>query len=355
MRFCIVKNETIRGNFMKVLVTGGTGFIGSFLLDDLIQNGFPSKEPRNVVCLVRSTSNTEHLNKLGVTTVIGDLQDHSSLSKMVKDINIVFHVAARADDWATQDELIKINVEGTRNLLEACQAAEVDFFVHTSSSGVYGHFSSSEAITEDYRKKPSDKYQRSKWLAERMVWEFIQERGLKATILRSPAAIGPRDTSTQLKAFKALLKGKFPLIGKGNNLLTFVDVRDLARAMTLAAQKRDISAGQAYNLYSFRVSLKEYLTSMQELLSIEAPLKRYPYRFLYTIGYLSEVYGKIRGKTTTLNRYRIGKFASHRLFDQSKIQKELGYYPMYSAEETLRDSVNWALESELIELPETIQ
>ncbi|MFX1513137.1 MAG: NAD-dependent epimerase/dehydratase family protein [Promethearchaeota archaeon] len=337
---------------MKVLITGGTGFVGSFLLDELINNGFPSNNPENIICLVRSTSNIERLNELGVSTVVGDLQEPSSLFKAVKDIDIVFHIAARADDWAPWSELVKTNVEGTRNLLEACLTENIGFFVHTSSTGVYGHFKSQDAIKEDYRKKPSDRYQQSKWLAEKVIWEYIKRHDLKAAILRSPAAIGPRDTSTQLKVFNALLKDSFPLIGKGNNLLTFIDARDLARAMILAAQKRDITAGQVYNLYSFRISLKEYLDMMRDQLSLESKLKSYPFRLLYTIGFLSEVYAKIRRKPTTLNRYRVGKFASHRLFDQSKIQKELGYIPEFNAEKTLKDSVSWAIEENLIKLPE---
>ncbi len=118
---------------MKNLVTGGSGFLGSHLVEALVAR----KE--TVRALVRPTSQTAHLESLGVELVHGDLGDAQSLRTAVEGVEHIYHCAALASDWGTWEQFRATNVDGVRNLLEATVEADVSKFIHVSTTDVYGH------------------------------------------------------------------------------------------------------------------------------------------------------------------------------------------------------------------------
>ncbi len=115
------------------LVTGATGFIGGHVAQRLVRDGY------RVRCLVRATSDIEALERLGVELTVGDLTNAGSLRDAARGCRFVLHCGALVSDWATIDEIRRINVVGTRNALEAAAAASVERFVHLSSTDVYGY------------------------------------------------------------------------------------------------------------------------------------------------------------------------------------------------------------------------
>ena len=154
------------------------------------------------------------------------------------------------------------------------------------------------------------------------VWEYFG-KGLKGSILRSPSTIGPGDLKTFYRMCIAVKNRKFPQAGGGENSLTFIDVEDLSQALTLvgAYKNHKIATDKAYNLYSFRIILRELLNYLVAEFNAQEP-KKINYRLAFGMAVLSEFYSKVTGKKTTLNRYRIRKFGASRRYDMSMIEKD---------------------------------
>jgi len=169
---------------MKVLVTGATGFLGSYIVDHSF------KQNDSVRVLVRSTSNCEYLKKYReIKYVTGDLLDRDALSRAVEGVDIVYHSAARATDWGSRRQFLEANYTGSKNILEACQAAKVKRLVYISSPGVVFDFTDQEMIDESYPypEKPGNFYAESKIMAEKLILDANGKDGLTTVSLRPHA------------------------------------------------------------------------------------------------------------------------------------------------------------------------
>jgi dihydroflavonol-4-reductase len=172
-----------------VLVTGSNGFIGSHLAAELVRRGF------SVRAFHRKTSDTSMLNGLDVEHVHGDLLDSSSLRNAMKGCDTVFHTAAIVSFWkGRNEEQFRINVEGTRNIVEACLNAGIGTLVHTSSVAAIGYRTDGGIIDEEtsYNWGKSIVYRYTKHLAELEVLRGV-DRGLRAIIVNPSIVIGPGD------------------------------------------------------------------------------------------------------------------------------------------------------------------
>src|SRR5262245_8182240 len=148
---------------MRYLITGATGFLGGHIAEACVQRG------RTVSALVRPTSDTSLLEKLGVTLHQGDMNDPSSVRQALADVDVVIHCAGKLGDWGPVDDYRKVNVEGLRVLLEACKGQALSRFIHMGSLAVYAprhHYGTDE--TEPLPKKHRDGYAQSKMEAEEL-------------------------------------------------------------------------------------------------------------------------------------------------------------------------------------------
>ncbi|UCD78692.1 MAG: NAD-dependent epimerase/dehydratase family protein [Desulfobacterales bacterium] len=155
---------------MKCLVSGGSGFWGSHLVEALVRRG------EKVRVLVRPTSKTDHLAKLGVELCPGDLGDIQSLRKAAQDIHKVYHCAALAADWGRWQDFEKTNVVGTRNFLQAALEGGINKFIHISTTDVYGYPDSPVDETAPFRFRGWP-YGDTKIKAEQPVWEYHRQHG----------------------------------------------------------------------------------------------------------------------------------------------------------------------------------
>ncbi|MFX0087507.1 MAG: NAD-dependent epimerase/dehydratase family protein [Candidatus Hodarchaeota archaeon] len=325
---------------MVYLVTGGTGIVGSFLVelisnDDSVDNG-------DCRVIVRSPEKKVYIEKLGLSPILADLNDKKSLKIALKDVEVVFNLAAKASDTIGWDELYRVNVLGMKNLIEECLSANSDpFLSHASSTGVYGHFIPSKPIDENFRFDPTSIYQKSKYFQEKVLWEVYGEEGWdNFGVIRPPSVIGPRDTKTILPIFKAIWEQKFPILKNGQGYSTFIHPHDFSSALLLLYKKRNQTKGQAYNLKSFECLLFDFLKCITDKINPPIPPKRMNYQLVYTIAVLSEVYTKITGHQTTLNRYRVTKFANSRRFNDQKIKK-IGFKAEKDMKTTIDESLEW--------------
>ena len=166
------------------LVTGASGFLGSSLVAALCAHGV------RVRALVRPTSKLRRLSGLGAEIVRGDVCDLASLREAARGQQIVFHAAAKVPDWGPRREFFRVNLQGTRNVVAACQDASVGRLVHVSSMTVLGLPRRGAAVDEQspYDPSPHDAYTASKIQAERLVLEANGQRGLSTVAIR-PGAI----------------------------------------------------------------------------------------------------------------------------------------------------------------------
>jgi nucleoside-diphosphate-sugar epimerase len=219
---------------MKVFVTGGTGFIGSHLIDRLLERSDA------VRALVRSPHKATGLPERGVEIVSGDLDDVEALERGVAGTEVVYHVAGLIGLKGQRRQVMHVNVDGTDHLLQASVAAGVRRFVYVSSVGVYGLSSTPRPIAEDAPPEGLNAwydrsgYYTSKVLAEALVRRRAAEHGFEYSIIRPAFVYGERDPITHDAVRLALRLPVAPLPSGGRMRVDFVHGRDVADAILLA-------------------------------------------------------------------------------------------------------------------------
>ncbi|MHA1924840.1 MAG: NAD-dependent epimerase/dehydratase family protein [Candidatus Thorarchaeota archaeon] len=321
---------------VKCFVTGATGFIGSHITRLLTEKG------HEVDVLVRKTSSLDLIDGLPVTTTTGDITDSDSLLAGISDdTEWLFHNAARMSDWGAKLRQWPINVGGTRNALEAARKKDVERFIYTSSTALYGF--SEEVMDEESPRKPYQAYQESKLAAEDLVWEYSREYGLKATAVRPPSVVGHGDMYTGPQLINALKSGLWVYFGDGSNHQSFVHGEDVASLLILAAEKFDIAQGNAYNVASFVTEMKTLIEALADEIGIPKNFRRIPYRLAWGVGKTAESLYKAfnRKNSPILTSFRVKLFGLNYCVNDSKARKELGYKPRWDFSSTVKDMVAW--------------
>ncbi len=321
----------------RALVTGSTGGIGANLVAALNARGV------EVVGLRRKTSPHDAVGDLRLTFVTGDILDPTSLQAAMEGVDWVFHVAAIADDWNFPAQTVyKVNVEGTRNALEAAYRAGVKRFVFTSSAAALGRPRRAHSLlteADEYNLKPSDwPYGYSKHVAMRIVEEYAG-KGLHAVSVLPTAVLGPRDVkfiSGELLV-RALRREIFPLPDGGVN---FIDSRDVAEGHIAAAERG--RAGERYLLGGHNLTHDEILRTISEVLGIPVRRIRIP---RWSLPVLAEVVGVLLkvGVHLPIERMRVLLSGEYMYYDNSKAVRELGLAPRPFAQ-TVADAYRWYVE-----------
>jgi len=322
---------------MRALVTGGTGFIGSHLIDELLEQGY------NVRVLRRNTSTiTLHEDKK-LSFMVGDLTDAESLVRACQQIDVVFHVAALPRDWGPKKTFFEVNFDGTQHLLDACVHNKVPRFVFMSSAAVYGFPKTQQPLTENYQKNPTAKYGESKLCAEALLWGYGMKHNITVSAIRSPVVTGPRDRLIALFLINALQQGRLFYIGDGNQKISVSDGRDVAHCLRLAGESEQAN-GQAYNVKSFDSTPRQLIETLAERLQLPAPEKHRSYSWAYVLGSIVEGLWMLRGKENPpFTRQKVKVLGTPRLIDMTKATQELKYTPRYTYATTIDDTVSWYL------------
>lgn len=324
------------------LVTGGTGFIGSHLVEELIAR------KRKVRCLVRKTSNISHLKKLGVELVFGDLADKDFLKKAVGGVETIYHLAAIARPMSIPNRLyFEVNVQGTRNLLEACFGKNLKKIIYMSSISVVGPSRDGRPVNENTPPNPIDVYGKSKLAAEKIVFDFIKKHNLPILILRAPMVFGPRDFEL-VRFFKAIKTRFFPIKGSGQGGFEFCYVRNLVQASLLAEKKGEI--GEIYHISNPRpYTIDEVKQVIAKALGVKLLNISFPYWFLKTGGWVIEVWGKLFHFHPPFSKNTVVWMTTNFwVCDISKAKQKLGYQPQYSLEEGITETVKWYQENNFL-------
>jgi nucleoside-diphosphate-sugar epimerase len=321
---------------MKIFVTGGTGFTGGYLVSRLV------KEGHDVSVLVRRSSNTEKLKKLGVNLVLGDIRDKNLVDKAVIDMDIVYHLAAvwREGGGIPNEIFWNVNVNGTKNLLEASLQANIERFIHCSTCGVLGHIANPPA-DETYPYNPGDLYQRTKCEGEKIALDYFNKNGLAGVVVRPIGLYGPGDLRF-LKLFKSIYEGKFIMVGKGEVLYHLTYIEDMVEGMMLCGQKEN-AIGQTYLIGGDKyVSMNELVSLIAKTLDVPEPKKRFPFFWpVWTAALACEIACRPFGINPPLFRRRADIFRKNRAFDISKAKKDLGFRPKTDLKEGIKKTAEW--------------
>jgi dihydroflavonol-4-reductase len=331
---------------MAVLVTGGTGFVGSRLVRKLVDRG------ETVRCLVRKTSPLGNLEGLPVERVTGNLQDTASMVEAVRGCRVVYHVAADYRLWSRDpQELYRNNVDGTRILLAAAEQAGCERVVYCSSVGALGIPKGGGSGTETTPvtlEHMIGHYKRSKFLAEQEALAAAQ-RGVPVVIVNPSTPVGPNDikpTETG-RIITRFLNDQMPVyLDTGLNL---VDVDDVAEGHILAGEKGRI--GEKYILGNRNMTLREILETLSALTGKPAPRGKIPYGFALGIAHINQFFsGTLLGREPGVPVEGVRMAGKLMFFDAGKAVRELGL-PQTPVEEALERAVRWFCDHGYVKRP----
>ena len=323
-----------------VFVTGGTGFVGSHLVEELQRRGVSE-----VRCLVRSTP--KWLADQDVATVRGDLSDVDALWTALDGVDAVYHVAGvtRAPDAATFQ---RVNVQGTLNLMGAIKhaAPNLDRVLVTSSLAAVGRCAQ-DVATEDVPLHPVSRYGTSKAEMERALrtpHDMTEPYAdvLPITVVRPPAVYGPRDRDV-LDFFQAVKHHVCPIVGRGSEpAVSLVHVRDLVRGLVDLAQA-PATAGDTYFLSSDRPyawnEVKAAATDALDTWAVTLPI---PAPFVGVVGALAEGWGRITGTYPPLNREKAREIRHGcTMCSHEKAAHAVGYAQQIPLVEGVRATIDW--------------
>ncbi len=329
---------------MKVLITGGTGFIGSRL-------AYRCKERGDDVVILSQINtpaekkNADDLESRGFTFIVGGVDDADKVRQAVTGCDLVFHLAAAQHEVNVPDKHFwDVNVEGTRNLLEASLVAGVGRFVHGSTIGVYGVEMQGE-ISEQSPLKPDNIYGITKKAGEELVLSYKEK--LPVSAIRISETYGPGDRRL-LKLFKGINNRTFFVIGNGENKHQLVFVDDLIDGFFAAAVK-DEALGEVFVIAGSEVlTTNDMVESVASVLQVDRLKFRAPMWPFYLLAVIMEKTLRPLGIQPPLHRRRLDFFKKTLYFSPDKSAKLLDFKAKTSFREGCRITANWYREQSLL-------
>jgi nucleoside-diphosphate-sugar epimerase len=328
----------------RCLVTGATGFIGSHVAPRLLRDGY------RVRCLVRATSDTSALARLGLELAPGDLTNAGSLRDAARDCRFVIHCGALVSDWATVDEMRQVNVVGTRNVMEAAVAASTERVVHLSTTDVYGHPGAAGIDESHTAARFSNWYSETKRAAEAEVRRCASTHGLAVAILRPATVYGPHSEDVVGEMARALRAGHMVLIAGGRAVAGLCHVENVVDAVVLALIHGQ-AQGHAFNVTDgLDITWRRFLGDMADGLGCPPPRWSLPYGVAYGLGFSLELGYRLARRTTRLStspllsRQAVQVLGRNQDFSNDKARKLLGWEPRVSYHEGLQTTLAWLRE-----------
>lgn len=321
--------------FANAVVTGATGHLGNVLVRELLEQGM------NVRALVLEGEDLRALEGLPVQTVRGDVGDPLSLVRAFEGSDVVFHMAGIVAIAPGREEALqRINVEGTKNVVEAAKHAGIRRLVYTSSVHALTEPPRGGVLRESAGFDPSrtyGDYGKSKAAGSLAVLEGAGD-GLECVLICPVGVIGPYDfkRSEMASLFISYSRGELPAIIDGS--YDFVDVRDVARGHILAAEKG--RSGEAYIVSGGRVRIDELLDMLAEITGRRLDIRRIPIPVARMAAIFAPLYARMTGTKALLTETAIHTLTTPFSISDDKAREELGYHSL-SIEDSISDALDW--------------
>ena len=321
----------------RALVTGANGFVGSMLCRKLVERG------DRVRGLVRRTSDLSLIADLPVERCVGSLDDWESLNAAACEVDVVYHLAGAVSDWGTLDHFRRINVEGTRHVLEAAVANKVARLVYISSTAVHG-FPNAQDMDETWPQPEMPfPYSRSKQEAEALALGYHGRGDIQVVVVRPGDIYGPGDRVVLQRLSGLLEAGAVPLIGGGAGLGALTYVENLADGLILAGTVEH-AAGEAYIVTDgIKLTWREYAEKLSSALGAPSPRLSIGPTVARALASLLELaYGLLGVRSRPpLTRYLVEHMTTDYHFCIDKARRELGYVPRVGLDEALERTAAW--------------
>ncbi len=323
---------------MNILVTGGTGFVGSHVVERLVAAG------ARVRCLVRASSSLRYLPREGIEVVQGDLAAGTGLQEALEGVDVVAHVGG-VTKALSEDAFQQGNLRATENLLHACkgQGDSLRRFVHVSSLAAVGPSQDLQPLDEDAAPHPLTWYGRSKLAAEGAV------RGStlagRAVILRPPVVYGPRDTDV-FEVLRSVAKGITVRIGREESYFSYIQVKDLAEAMWLAISSEGAAGSTYFVANPEPVSWSAFAETAASIMGRRVRSVSVPASLAYLAGWCAEGASRLSGKPGIVSRQKIIEArCRYWTCDATRARRELGFQPARGLREGLEETLAWYKDS----------
>lgn len=331
---------------MKYFITGATGFIGGRITQMLVEAG------HEVVALVRTPSKAQHLADMGVTLAEGDITDKASMRDPMTGVDGVYHIAAWYKVGVKDDRAEKINVDGTRNVLDLMRELNIPKGVYTSTIGV---FSDTKGVLaqEDYYFDPSkesflSEYERTKWLAHYEVALPMMRDGLPLVIVQPGVVYGPGDTSTAGDTLRQYLQRQLPMMPQ-RTAFVWAHVDDVAHGHILAMEKG--TTGESYIIGGEKATFIEAMHLAEQITGIPAPKFTAPPAMLKVTAGLMSVVNAVVPLSGQYHPENLRSIAGVTYIgDNNKAKRDLGYNPR-----PLREGLRETLHHEMQQLGMDVQ
>jgi nucleoside-diphosphate-sugar epimerase len=313
---------------MKILVTGGTGFLGSHTAAKLLDHR------HTVYLLGRDFGRVQPLLKRGARPIAADLRNQDAVIAACAGMDAVVHAGALSSAWGAPQEFEAVNVGGTQAVIDGCRQGGVERLVHISSPAVIFTGEDHEGADErrPYAAKFSSHYGLSKKRAENLVND-AHAGGLATVILRPKAIFGPGDTSLLPRLLAAARAGRLRQFGDGKNRVDLTYVENVAHAIMLALDAR-AAVGRTYFITNDEhVLLWPLVRRLLQSLHLPHQLRTLPVSVALAAAGLMEWQARFTGREPLLTRYSVGVLARTQTYNIAAARRDLGYAPVVSIED----------------------
>ena len=313
---------------MNILIVGGSGFIGTRLIDDLLNNG------HNVKIFDKVES-----NKYPELTILGDVRDKESLTEACKGVDIIYNLAAEHADNVTPLSLYdEVNVGGAENVVSAAKVNGIKKIIFTSSVAIYGL--DKGECDETFLPDPFNEYGRSKLKAEKVFLKWQKEDTENMLFILRPSAIfGEGNRGNIYNLLKQVHSGKFIMIGEGKNRKSIGYVGNIADFLAYLADKET-----SVDIYNFSdkpdMTSREMVDFIQKVLGREKKIPSVPSVIGILGGYAFDLLSLLTGKKFAVSSIRIKKFMADTTINTDKLRKS-GFNPPYTLKEGLERTIRY--------------
>ncbi|MDD4392775.1 MAG: NAD(P)-dependent oxidoreductase [Desulfobacterales bacterium] len=325
---------------MNILITGGTGFIGSRLAIECRQRGDRVKVLGQTHTDIEK-ENQKIIESAGAIVVSGSMMDRELIFEQTEGIDVVYHLAAAQHESNIADQVFRdVNVEGTRNMLDACVYHKVRRMIHGSTIGVYGHLDGQ--IDEQSVCHPDNIYGKTKLEGEKLVLSYRDK--LPVTVIRISETYGPGDRRL-LKLFKAIQNHMFFMIGSGKNLHHLIFIDDLVNGIIQSGQS-DAAIGNVMILAGKNpITTDKMVQTIADELKTKVPGFKAPLSMFMMVAVILEFLLKPLGISLPFHRRRMDFFRKSFVLSGSKAFDMMNFQPQYGFREGVAATAGWYRET----------